>query len=236
MKNYIQYDRLCEFYRQNASRLETTYAIISENTETGRSVCLTKTNNGPEVVVFEDGKKISVSFPNGCDHIDQVALRMCTQYLIEPEDEPDPEPEPEQEPAEPTTNNFFGDLYDDPDDDDDIPDYSEVEEDCHDFLELRNASPDYIDRVFEVVLDRRDEINNAFDDLLYALMGPGYRSDKDSEVILKALEVQTLHYLASEHGISVWAPVVDETEYGEVVEPYPYDEYLPEAAQTESAS
>ena len=211
MKNYIQYDRLPEFYIENESRLETSCAVVAENSETGMAVCVTKVGGGPAIMVFRNGEQIKLAYPTGCDGIDDVAMKMCVEYLIDPEDD-----EPACEPGEPVFEDGDIKVYED-----EYIDYSVVEDACHSVVHMKECDPEFADAIFEMAFNRKEEIKCAVEDLLNVLLeydyGDYYSDDLTDHI---------LQYLAEEYSESVWAPTVVETEDGEVLEPYPYDIFL----------
>lgn len=232
MKSYIPYDRVPDFYRENEACLETTCAIIAENQETGVAVCVTKASGQPAIAVFRNGEQIKLAYPTGCDGIDDVAMEMSIQYLIEPEDD-----------DLTGSGEIRYTVVDDDDDDDvriyededDAPDYPEVEEDCREPMDLKDCSPHYIDTVYDVTYVRDDEINGAVHDLLNELMEGGFSLNGEVSMELVAeVREHILQYLASEHKISVWAPRVIEAEGGEFLDPYPYDAYLTNSEEGET--
>lgn len=222
---YVGAVDLPDFIFENYERLLHKEAVIAENKETKCEIRVKSNPIDSEMAifrVFKDGKVVMTEDAIGEEDIHSTYKMLNLQYIF---------PVTVSEPEDPFTGLDDDDTRglqqtispdDEPDDD---PDFGELVEECHEHLDLSEASKDKIGMVSDVITIREDDLIQATRDYLEALTEDDLLSldDEEEDELISSVLEHILIFLSVKHGISVWRPSIYEGDNGSLyLDPFPY--------------
>lgn len=216
---YVKAVDLPDFVWENFDRLLKKEAVVAENTDTGYEV---RVRSDPVVDgrvlfrVLRNGECVQEEDAIGEDEVFDTYRMLNLQYLF---------PVTVTEPANPLDLEASAPAADDEDDQEDEPDFSQLMEDCHEHMDLSDASKDRVDLIKDVITLRDDDLLQATRDYMEVLAEEELipLPSKEEDKLLSDLLEHILIYLSVRHGISVWRPTIYEGDQGGLyLDPYPY--------------